>query len=264
MNMAFRSIWQKFLGRVRRIRRTGLLATLKRQFSRWSWGQFEQRWELDTGGSLNVDQLGTNDNGFGYQPIDYLSLEQAFAHLPNDMRGESFVDFGCGKGRALLFAAMRPFAAVWGVELNKGLATTATENLTKLADRQRCQFHHVAQADARDFPIPDTATILFFYNPFAGDILRKTLENIYDSLVRAPRKVTIIYALPQCDHDLMAEMPWLAKNTEVRTCNSDWERLTIYESVPIGHHESSIDHGEDPVAYTSECNHSMEEALHAH
>jgi len=201
--------------------------------------------------------LGVEDRGFGYQPIDYLTLKQAFAELPirrtgtnvtstdvtstdvtstdvtsTDITKGAFVDFGCGKGRPLLFAAMHGFDTVCGVEFNAELAEIARTNLDSLQSHRRCRQHQVVHSDATEFTIPDNATVLFFYNPFAGAILQTTLDNIYESLQRTPRDLTIIYALPKFDPDLMASTPWLTKSVDVKTCNSDWERLTIYRSKP--------------------------------
>lgn len=222
---------QSVARRALRVLRTGLRATIERRLSRGTWNRFERRLALETNGNLNEQELGVNDRGFGYQPIDYLTLQQAFKQLPENATDGTFVDFGCGKGRALLFAAMQGFTSVCGVEFNADLVETARVNLERLGPHRRCQEHEVVHSDATEFAVPDDATVLFFYNPFAGEILRKTLDNIQRSIQRKPREVLIIYALPKFDIDVMAETPWLAKLEEIQTCNSDWERLTIYRSV---------------------------------
>jgi SAM-dependent methyltransferase len=223
---------QSVAHRALRVLRTGLRATIERQISRATWNRFERRLALETDGNLNEQELGVNNRGFGYQPIDYLTLRQAFKQLPANATDGAFVDFGCGKGRALLFAAMQGFTSVYGVEFNTDLVETSRVNLERLGPHRHCQEHEVVHSDATEFSVPDDATVLFFYNPFGGEILRKTLENIQHSIQRNPREVVIIYALPKFDVDLMAKTPWLAKLEEIRTCNSDWERLTIYRSVP--------------------------------
>lgn len=217
-------------GRVLRVFRTGLGTTIERQLSRVKWNRFERRLGLETNGNLNQFELGVNDRGFGYQPIDYLTLQQAFVGLPDCLTDGGFVDFGCGKGRALLFAAMHGFESVCGVEFNKELAETARQNLERLGAHRRSRRHRVVHSDATQFQVPDSATVLFFYNPFAGEILQETLGNIHESLVRRPRELFVIYALPKFDTDLMAQTPWLSKREEIQTCNSDWERLTVYRS----------------------------------
>jgi hypothetical protein len=132
--------------------------------------------------------------------------------------------------------------------------------LARVQKYRQCRFHRVVHSDATEFALPDEATILFFYNPFGGDILRETLENIRRSIEKKPRTLTIVYALPKFDEDLMAETEWLENVAEVRTCNSDWERLTIYRSrqlvVPnnIGHDAGCHDSGcYDSGCYDSGC-----------
>ena len=44
-----------------------------------------------------------------YFPSSYLFLREAFVTGPVDCRGHMFVDYGCGMGRAILFASTLPF-----------------------------------------------------------------------------------------------------------------------------------------------------------
>lgn len=249
--------------RLRRVFRTGIRATLERQLSRAYWRRFENRRGVDTAGSIGEEELGVVDCGFGYEPIDYLTLRQAFATLPGTCRDGIFVDFGCGKGRALMYAAMRGFRTVCGVEFNEQLATTARSNLSCLAEAEPGCWE-VVHGDARDFFVPDEATVLFFYNPFGGQVLLQTLENVRRSLRRNPREVYIVYALPKFDANLMDGLPWLSAWQTVQTCNSDWEQLTIYrvdcDGLATDSDAASTVAGWGPESPGA----SQEECLHAH
>ena len=109
---------------------------------------------------------------------------------------DTFVDFGCGKGRVLLQAARRPFRRVVGVEISPGLVDVARAALAARSRRQRCGEVEVVAADAREFPIPDDMTIGFFYDPFRGEVFDAVLRGIVESMDRRPRRVHLVYAHP--------------------------------------------------------------------
>src|SRR5262249_16540884 len=56
-------------------------------------------------------------------------MQNIFDNLGVDPRGLTFVDFGSGKGRALLCAAARPFKRIVGVEWSTDLCAIARRNV---------------------------------------------------------------------------------------------------------------------------------------
>lgn len=201
---------------------------LKRAAYRTAWRAFELWNSLDTTGSISGRQLGYKDDHFGYQPIDYETFVAALRPIDEQCRGGVFVDFGCGKGRALLLASFRSFRRVIGVEQSAILCDIARTNLERSAAWRRAAYVHVVQQDAAQFTVPDDANLLFFYNPFQGAVLNRVVEQIRQSYLRSPRPLNIIYALPRTDHDALGACDWLMPWRQVRTTNSSWQRLTIY------------------------------------
>jgi SAM-dependent methyltransferase len=133
-----------------------------------------------------------------YFPSSYLFMAEAFRAEPLRRPGRVLVDFGCGKGRALLFASTLPFDKIIGVELSPTLCRAARDNLARYYAREgkRAPEWSVVNADVRDFEIPDEADVFYFFNPFDAHVLGIVLERIAVSLRRAPREAFIVYLKP--------------------------------------------------------------------
>jgi SAM-dependent methyltransferase len=70
----------------------------------------------------------------------YGAMERWQASSPAHTLGEyTFIDFGCGKGRAALLASELGFREVVGVELNTKLADIAQTNVTKWNSRGKAK-----------------------------------------------------------------------------------------------------------------------------
>lgn len=91
----------------------------------------------------------------------------------------TFVDLGCGMGRALLLASELPFRKVVGIEFKSELAHGARQNAAAwiAAGRARCPIEVVEQ-DALDFAFPDEPLLIFLYNPFGEELLRGVLDRL--------------------------------------------------------------------------------------
>src|SRR6478735_6242216 len=71
-------------------------------------GKFEKQLGISTHSIVNLDQLtldGDNsDQNHHYQGASYYILFSIFEKLPQHLKSKPFIDFGCGKGRALFVA----------------------------------------------------------------------------------------------------------------------------------------------------------------
>ena len=126
-----------------------------------------------------------------------------------------FLDYGAGRGRAMVLAARLPFRRVVGVEIDPDLAEAARENIRRSSHCLSCRNVDVVTADAAEFGCPDDATMLHFFDPFAGVILERVIDAVHSSLVRTPRRVTILFADPNHFAPLAAAAGWLVKRAEV-------------------------------------------------
>jgi hypothetical protein len=120
-----------------------------------------------------------------------------------------FVDYGAGRGRAVVLAATRPFRRVLGVEVRAEFAADARANLRRAARRLRCPQVEIVEANATDVGVPDDATLLHFFDPFAGTTLERLVDEIPASLRRHPRTVTILFADDHHLVELMPTRPWI-------------------------------------------------------
>lgn len=225
--------WRTLPMRVfRRLARQGVAGALERavHVTRNAW---RERWlGISTAGSIpNAALGGGNSLCYGYQPIEYGAFEAALQHVewgPDDV----FADYGSGMGRAVILAATRPLSRVIGVERSAALCDLARDNLRRAVRHLACRRVEIVCADATEYLPPDTLSLLFLYNPFAGDVLRAAMEQVRRSLARSPRRLQVIYALPAADQDLLSTLPWLRLKAQVRTNNDEWVRILVYEHSP--------------------------------
>ena len=149
---------------------------------------------LDFGGHVTEPEHDHPDRLL-YVPSAWWTLPRALRFLGVSDR-DTFVDFGCGKGRIVHQAAKRPFRRVIGVEISPALAEIARANLATRRHRYRCPNVEIVVADAKDFRVPDDLTIAYFWHPFTGETLEAVLRGIVDSIDRNPRRVRLIYLGP--------------------------------------------------------------------
>lgn len=157
----------------------------------------EWRFGVQTGGGLTRAQLGfTNPACRKYEATDYATLFRVLGGLSWQSGRELFIDFGCGKGRVLLVAAMQPVRRVIGIELSAELAAIARRNVQRARAKLRCPDIEILTCSADAYVIPPAPLTIFFWNPFAGEILERVLENICNSYREHPRSIRIIAAYP--------------------------------------------------------------------
>ena len=118
----------------------------------------------------------------------------------NLSRTQTFVDFGSGKGRAMLLAAEYGFQKVIGVEISQELCEVARRNAKIMG--YESQIHPVV-SDVSTFVIDADQNVLYLYDPFDVVILRRILEQLSASLKKSPRTVWLIYNAPTYHDEVM-------------------------------------------------------------
>lgn len=113
---------------------------------------------------------------------------------PHMLAQYTFVDLGCGKGRAVLLAAQAGFRAVVGVELNPSLAATAqaNANLWNAAGKARCPIR-VEPGDAAEFVWPAGPCVVFLFNPFSGVVMQRVLDRTALAFHDRPSDLEVLY-----------------------------------------------------------------------
>ena len=140
-----------------------------------------------------VDTYATGSDNWPYLGCEWPALRFALTGLGY---GGTFVDLGSGKGKALLIAARLPYRRVVGVEIDEELAVAAQRNIELARRRHRAELVECVEASAKDWQIPDDASVIFMFNPFFGQTFYDTMRNVFDSYDRNPRELHFVYQMP--------------------------------------------------------------------
>lgn len=138
-----------------------------------------------------------------YGPSAWHVLPRALRYL-GVSEEDTFVDFGCGKGRILHQAAKYPFRRVVGVEISPELVEAARAVVESNTRRHRCRDIEVVTSDAAEFRVPDDMTIAYLFHPFKDQTLDAVLRNIVESMERNPRPIRLIYVRPDQPERVLA------------------------------------------------------------
>jgi len=139
-------------------------------------------------------------------------LIQAIANVPISPEKFTFVDLGCGKGRALLVAATFPFPRLLGVELVPDLCHIAETNIATHPDwGSRIT---VLNEDATTFNYPDGPLLVYLFHPFLAPVLRRVLANLERQLRRSPRETYVLYARNPHYDEVLHRFPFLREISE--------------------------------------------------
>jgi hypothetical protein len=162
---------------------------------------FDWRRRVRTCGEAKLSGLtlvGNNaEHAVFYHAAHPKFLFEVFSSLKIDYPSYTFVDFGSGKGRALLVASEFPFSQILGVELATELHDIASRNIRSYRSKtQKCKNVQSLNVDAAEFELPLTPLVLYLFNPFRPAVLIPVLQRLQRSLDSHPRDVTLIYAAP--------------------------------------------------------------------
>jgi SAM-dependent methyltransferase len=136
--------------------------------------------------------------GTDYVPIEPERFRRVLACLDVEFKDFTFIDFGSGKGRALLLASEYPFQRIVGLEFSPKLHRVAEENIRRYSSpTQECRNIQSLNVDFADFALPPQASILFFFDPCRGRVLAEVAAGIGRSLLACSRTVFVVYVAPR-------------------------------------------------------------------
>ncbi len=155
----------------------------------------------DTSGFIPADRLDVGQfhqqHAVQYQPVPPCLLRALLRRLPMPIQTVHLVDFGCGKGRALIIAAEWGIPWLSGVDISEQLCAIAQRNLLRISHQKAGQFHADIQwSPAQDYAISPQPNVFLFYNPFHDRILSLVLDNIDRSIRDFPRPAALMYLGP--------------------------------------------------------------------
>lgn len=207
---------------------------------------FDERYGVETSGLIGGGELvsGHEHDVFAtaYYGIAPSVLRRslvlwAASEGTGEVERYTFVDVGCGKGRAVMIAAEMPFLEARGVELNPELARVAAKNFAvwDRAGRARCGMR-VACQDAAAMELPDGPCLLYLYNPFEETVLRKVLARLDSEAKRTGQRVDVLYQNPQSEglfmelagfHEMWREVIALSEEDRAADCVSTVEDVCV-------------------------------------
>lgn len=174
-----------------------MLTALRSAITRAEGWWFDTRRGVQTEGYFavfHVRYTASGETGHDYLPTRPSMVRRVLRRLPVQNLSEyTFVDLGSGKGRVLLVAAEYPFAKIRGVEFSPELHQQAEQNIARYRHAgRRCSDVQSIYGDAMEYEFPDSKLILYLYNPFDAQMVRKVFTKLEESVARRPRHVVVV------------------------------------------------------------------------
>jgi SAM-dependent methyltransferase len=117
---------------------------------------------------------------------------------PHPFADYTFIDIGCGKGRAALLASDYGFREVVGVELNPSLAAIACANADLWTAAGKARSHiRIEQADAAELSFPPRPCVIFLFNPFDLELMQHLASRMAADFHNRPADLEVIYYKPE-------------------------------------------------------------------
>ncbi len=106
-----------------------------------------------------------------------------------------FLDYGSGKGGAIIWARKAGFAESIGIEFAKELHQIACKNIQRLKVSSIKSFYQ----DATTYIPPEDVSVIYLFNPFDEVVMQKVAQNIISKKDKYINEVYIIYGNPSTD-----------------------------------------------------------------
>lgn len=193
----------------------------------------EEKWDR----LLQIRTSGRDDSHadqyrYPYEPTPYCVLER-LADSGYLRKGNTLLDYGCGKGRVEFFLSWQTRCRSIGIEYDERIYEKAAENQKRAAAAGRVTFE---LANAEQFQVPEEVDRIYFFNPFSLEILQKVISRIIDSYYAAPREILLFFYYPSDEYiSFLMTVDELTFSDEI-DCgdlfqgNDPRERIIIFET----------------------------------
>ena len=155
--------------------------------------EFDRKNSIDTAGIVYQTDLRMNNqnqlHATYYQGSDSLPFNNALSSLKINFSEYTFIDFGSGKGKALLLASAYSFKRIIGIEFSENLHAIAQENIRQLT-KDNIEAYCM---DVVKYEIPDESIVCYFFDPFDEYIMTKVINNIRKVYTLYKRNIVIVY-----------------------------------------------------------------------
>ncbi len=129
---------------------------------------------------------------------DYLTqlISDLETTLSKEISKKVFLDYGSGKGAAIIHAKEIGFKQSIGVEFAKELHEIAVENINKMNLKGGVNSLY---ADATTYVPPSDTSVIYFYNPFDEVVMKKVVQNLIEQKENFENDVYVIYVNSSCE-----------------------------------------------------------------
>ena len=157
----------------------------------------ETRWDK----LLQIRTMGRDDSSadqyrYPYEPTPYSVLER-LADSGRIRKGNTLLDYGCGKGRVDFFLSYQTRFRSIGIEYDRRIYEKAMQNKETAVGSARVSFE---LANAEHFSVPGTVDRFYFFNPFSVEILKKVISRILDSWYDNERSMQLFFYYPSDEY----------------------------------------------------------------
>lgn len=157
----------------------------------------ETRWDK----LLHIRTMGRDDSNadryrYPYEPTPYSVLER-LANAGYMRKGNTLLDYGCGKGRVDFFLSYQTRCASIGIEYDERIYEKAAENHTLAVSSGRVTFELV---NAEYYQVPESVDCAYFFNPFSVEILQKVIARILESYYACARSMKLFFYYPSDEY----------------------------------------------------------------
>ncbi len=156
---------------------------------------------------LHIDTVGRNDSYstdhlYPYEPTSYPVLDRLIEN--GYITGtDQVLDYGCGKGRVLIYLNHKLGCRTIGVELIDGFFNDAVKNLVKFKKSARSAAEDdisLVHLSAQTYDIPSTVNRFFFFNPFSIEVFKSVMEKVIESYYEKKRRMVLFFYYPQDEY----------------------------------------------------------------
>lgn len=157
--------------------------------------------------------------GHDYHAIDPDRFGAVLTSLGISFNEYTFVDYGSGKGRALLLASEFSFKEIVGLEFSPELHRTAEKNIRSYrSPTQRCNNIRSVIVDFTDFELPHGPLVLFLFDPCRGRVPEQVVSRIERYLTASSSPLYLAYVAPRLETERLLRssngLKELSRNTE--------------------------------------------------
>jgi SAM-dependent methyltransferase len=158
---------------------------------------FDRKYGVRTSGHIELSETSFDasklNKATSYGPVNAWGFRKLLQILDLP-KPYSFVDLGCGLGRACIIAAEYGFGKVTGVELAPELCKVARENVAncRISDARSIPVK-IIEGDVLDYCDHSEDDVYFMYRAFSLDFFRDVLAKLAGRATPTKKPFTVIY-----------------------------------------------------------------------